>query len=95
MSDTGNMSAATPDEPESGPPELPPVPPGRNGCMIALMVVIGVILLLPGLCAIIFGGMMVSQGRVESSVMPFVVVGLTVGLFGVLLIWAAFRRPRP
>jgi membrane protein DedA with SNARE-associated domain len=91
MSNIGNTPTG---EPEGGPP--PPLPPPqRSGCLTAFMVIAGVILLLPGLCAIIFSGMMVSEGHAESGIVQFVVVGLTAGVFGVVLIWTAFRRPGP
>ena len=95
MSDAGNMPPASPDGPESGPPGLPSEPPRRSGCLTAFMVVAGVTLLLPGLCAIIFGRMMLSEAHVASDVVSFVVLGLAVGCFGVILIWTAFHRPRP
>ena len=34
----------------------PSPPPARSGCLTALLIVIGAILLLPGLCALIFFG---------------------------------------
>jgi hypothetical protein len=59
------------------------------------MVVIGIILLLPGLCALIFGSMAVTnQGSVPSDVVSFVVLGLLVGSMGVLLLWLALRGSR-
>jgi hypothetical protein len=80
MSDTG------------GPPILPPhegPPPERSGCLTAVMVLSGIVLLLPGLCAVIFG----SQGG-SSAIMPLVAIGLIVGLCGVVLIGAAIARLR-
>jgi hypothetical protein len=59
------------------------------------LVVTRVIPLLPGLCAVIFGSMVVSEARVESGVVPLVAVGLVVGFFGLVMIWATFRSPRP
>ncbi len=77
------------------PPGLPPVPPQqpRSGCLTALMVVVGVILLLPGLCAVIFGGIGLTQPHFDSGFTPFVLLGLLVGCVGVIMIWAAFRKP--
>jgi len=91
------MSDTPPPDPLSPPPIAPrPAPPEqRSGCMTAIMVVIGIILLLPGLCALIFGGMAVtSQGSVPSDIVSFVVLGLLVGCMGVMLIWVAIRGPR-
>jgi hypothetical protein len=97
MTDTGDIPAATPHERAGGPPDLPPaVPPTpRSGCLTALMVIGGVILLLPGLCAIIFGSIALSQQQLDNGVLPLVAVGLVIGFFGVVMIWAAFRSPRP
>jgi hypothetical protein len=79
------------------PPGLPPVapPPPRNGWLTAFMVIVGIILLLPGLCAIIFGSIALSEQQLDNGVLPLVAVGLVVGFFGVVMIWAAFRGPRP
>jgi len=91
------MSDTPPPEPQSPPPVAPrpPPPEQRSGCMTAIMVVIGIILLLPGVCALIFGGMAVTnQGSVPSDIVSFVVLGLLVGCMGVMLIWVAIRGPR-
>jgi hypothetical protein len=83
------------------PPPPPPIPepsglpPPRSGCLTAFMVIVGVILLLPGLCAVIFGiGSLTSPGGFESAILPFVLVGLMVGAVGVLMIRWAIRAPR-
>ncbi|MBR0960542.1 hypothetical protein [Bradyrhizobium japonicum] len=80
---------------DTPPPVLPPVPtPGqvRSGCLTALMVIAGVILLLPGLCAVLFGGISISEsGRIDSDIAPLVFLGVVVGIGGVVLIWAAIR----
>jgi hypothetical protein len=59
------------------------------------MVVAGIILLLPGLCAIIFAGMEITSSSIDQTVMSFVVTGLIAGFVGVLLIWNAIRGRRP
>jgi hypothetical protein len=80
------------------PPTLPPPPPGlppqRNGCLTAFMVIGGIILLLPGLCALIFGIGSLTSGGLD-GIMPFVLLGLMVGAVGVLMIrWAVRDRGR-
>jgi hypothetical protein len=77
------------DTPSPRPPPLPP----RNGCLTAFMVLAGVILLLPGLCALIFGGMALSEPHFDPGFMPFIVIGLLAGFGGVMLIRAAIRGP--
>jgi len=71
------------------PPPLPPrPPPRRDGCLTAIMAVIGIILLLPGACSLffIFGGLVKSAQDVQ-----FVASMLLVGALGVALLWWAIR----
>ncbi|MBR0824977.1 hypothetical protein JQ596_05480 [Bradyrhizobium manausense] len=83
---------------DTPPPVLPPVPTpdrARSGCLTALMVIFGIIMLLPGLCALLFGGMSVFEGgRIDTDIAPLVFLGLVVGAVGVALIWAAIRGRR-
>jgi hypothetical protein len=81
---------------ESQPPEIPPGPPRRlpeesSGCLTAIVIVIGIILLLPGLCSLIFvfGGLIKSAEDVQ-----FVALLMMLGAAGVALIWWAIRRRR-
>ena len=77
---------------EPPPPPLLPPSPQRGGCLTALMVISGVILLLPGLCALLFSGISLSEvGRIDSDIAPLVFLGLVVGLGGAALIWAAIK----
>jgi hypothetical protein len=92
------MSDASPPPMPAAPPPIPPrVPPPaqRNGCLTALMVIVGVVLLLPGLCAIIFGVGNLTSSSPDSVVTMLVLLGLAIGAAGVLLIRAAVRGPRP
>jgi hypothetical protein len=73
----------------------PPLPPQqRSGCATAFMVVVGVILLLPGLCALVFGVAALTGGSVPSDMTSFIALGLLAGFAGVMLIWAAIRGSR-
>jgi hypothetical protein len=81
---------------ESQPPEIPAGPPPRpreesSGCLTAILIVIGMILLLPGLCSLIFvfGGLIKSAEDVQ-----FVALLMMLGAAGVALIWWAIRRRR-
>jgi hypothetical protein len=81
---------------ESQPPEIPPGPAARpreenSGCLTAILIVIGIILLLPGLCSLIFvfGGLIKSAEDVQ-----FVALLMMLGAAGVALIWWAIRRRR-
>lgn len=81
-----------PAAPEGWPP--PPLPPQRHGCATAFMVLFGIILLLPGLCALIFGVTMISETRFDAAFASLVLLGLFVGAGGVILIRAAIKGPR-
>jgi len=67
-------------------------PQERSGCLTAIMVVIGIILLLPGLCSLffVFGGLVKSAEDLQ-----FVILLGMVGAAGVGLIWWAIRRRGP
>ena len=79
-------------------PEAPPPPPPRqqrSGCATAVMVIFGVVLLLPGLCAILFGAVAISERTVPpSDFFGFILMGLLAGFAGVILIRIAIRGPR-
>ncbi|MBH5372332.1 hypothetical protein [Bradyrhizobium glycinis] len=78
----------------------PPPPPGppalqtekRSGCLTALMAIAGIFMLLPGLCALLFGGVSVFEdGKIAADIAPLVILGLIVGIGGVAMIWAAIK----
>jgi hypothetical protein len=77
-------------------PELPPLPPQqRSGCLVAFMIITGLILLLPGLCALGFGFVaLTSSGSNEPVVNLLVLIGLVLGGIGVGMIWSAIRGRR-
>ena len=70
-------------------------PPQRDGCITALMVVVGVVLLLPGLCALLFGANSLLESHPDPTIMSLVLLGLLVGFVGIMLIRAAVRGRRP
>ena len=84
-------------ETESTPPTQspPPAAPPRNGWLTALMVIVGIVLLLPGLCAIAFGVGSLGWSHPDPMITLLVLVGLAVGAGGVLLIRSAIRGRRP
>jgi hypothetical protein len=90
MSDVNNPPP-TPGPPRTAP--LPPLPP-RSGWITAFMVIVGIILLLPGLCALGFGVFGLLNPNGLNTIMPFVLIGLLVGFGGVMLIRAAIRGPQ-
>jgi len=75
----------------SGPPD--PTPPGGGrGCVTALMSVVGIVMLLPGICAIILAGLDPHEMMVDPNVMLALLGMLAIGAGGVALIWWAVRR---
>ena len=82
------------DTPPPAPP--PPVPrERRSGCLTALMAIFGIFMLLPGLCALLFGGIsVVEDGKIAADIAPLVFLGIVVGIGGVALIWGAIKGRR-
>jgi hypothetical protein len=86
------------EDPQAAPPPIPPrapSPPRRDGCLTAFMVLFGIVLLLPGLCAVVFGVGNLGSSHAEPVITMLVLLGLLVGAGGVFLIRAAIRGPRP
>ncbi|GKQ53918.1 hypothetical protein [Bradyrhizobium sp. Ce-3] len=87
---------------ETNPPPVPPVPaqpppplpPPRSGCATAFMVLFGLILLLPGLCALLFGFGVLSESKNDPSILFLILLGLAVCFAGVMLIRAAITGQR-
>jgi hypothetical protein len=66
-------------------------PLGR-GCLTAFMVIVGIILLLPGLCAAFVGTLELVNKRFDPGLNPLVAIGLLIGFGGVsLIVWAILR----
>ena len=75
--------------------ETPPLPAQRSGCMTAIMVVAGLIMLLAGLCAIIFGVGALTDSSFDQTLAVLVLFGLFVGFLGnIMLIRAGIKSPR-
>ena len=83
---------SVPSIPPSG-PSLPPPPTGRpqglGGCLAAFLVLVGIVLLLPGLCSLIFIGMI---GGGEGSLVLLWLVCLMIGVAGIILIQYAIKN---
>ncbi|WP_338830070.1 hypothetical protein [Bradyrhizobium sp. 27S5] len=81
-----------PINPEGSPPSLPPrLPPQRGGCATAFMALFGVALLLPGLCAVLFGVGAFTSASPDPGLLFLALLGLAVGFAGVMLIRAAIK----
>jgi hypothetical protein len=71
------------------PPSDPRPAEGRHPALTILMVVVGAILLLPGICAIVFMGMMASDA--DPAIIGLWIVCLAIAAGGILLLVRAFR----
>ncbi|WP_367116375.1 hypothetical protein [Bradyrhizobium sp.] len=58
------------------------------------MAVIGLILLLPGFCALLFGGALLWDRRIEPDILALVLIGLALGAGGIALLRLAIRGRR-
>jgi uncharacterized membrane protein HdeD (DUF308 family) len=70
----------------------PPSSPARSGWLTALMLIAGIVLLLPGLCALFFGYVALTERSWPSSFTSFIGLGLLIGAGGVAVIVRAFRN---
>ena len=71
------------------PPPRPPAPDGRNGCLTAVMVLAGIVLLLPGLCTLLLFG---NGGGSDPSIGAIALITFLVALVGIFVIVMAVRR---
>jgi len=87
MSDPDNPSP--PAAPEPPPISAPTAaPPRRNGCVTAFLVLVGVVLLLPGLCTMAFLG-----GHSDPTMSVIALITFLIALGGIGLIVLALSRP--
>lgn len=63
----------------------------RSGCVTAIMLLFGAILLLPGLCALLFGFGALTDKSLDPTMLGLVLLGLAVGFAGIMLIRSAIR----
>jgi hypothetical protein len=76
-------------------PSPPPGPsPNRSPWVTALLILIGLILLLPGLCSVILTGIMFTNGGPgnDTEFLPVLIICFLIGVGGVALIVFAIRR---
>lgn len=72
---------------DAGPPHAQ-----RRGCMTAFLILSGIVLLLPGLCSVVAIAIGIWEwlsGQAELARIGVWTIGLVVGAFGVVLIYAA------
>jgi hypothetical protein len=93
MSEIGPPHGVRP--PPAPPPDDPylPLPPPRNGCLTAIMILAGIVLLLPGLCVLILTANLPPQR--DNGLVVLGTVGVVAGCLGVaMIVWAIVRKPR-
>jgi hypothetical protein len=71
----------------------PPPPPPRNGCLTAFLILVGLILLLPGVCGIILVGTDWREITTDGTALGITASLLALGVCGIVVIWLA-ARPR-
>jgi len=82
-------------DPQPSPPPSPS--PNRNPWVTALLILIGLILLFPGLCSVILTGIMIGAGGPRGDdldFLPMLIGFFLLGVGGVALIVFAIRRKR-
>jgi len=72
--------------PSVAPPDPPPKQ-GLGGCAVAFLVLVGVVLLLPGICSLIFLG----AGAVGGPLLLFYLLTFAIAAGGIALIRYAIR----
>lgn len=75
----------------SGQPAIPPSPPNARGCVVtALLLFVGIVLLLPGVCALFFAS--INSGPVPGDLAGLWLVSFAISAGGIALIVYALRR---
>jgi hypothetical protein len=68
----------------------PERPQGLGGCLVAFLVVVGIVLVLPGLCSLIFLGVFGIQGL--GAMLLVFLLTFVVGIGGIMLIRYAVKN---
>ena len=76
----------------NGPPYQPP--PEGGGCLTALLISIGILMLLPGLCAVLIVGFDPVHAFNDPTTASALIGFFAITAGGIALIWWAVRRPR-
>jgi hypothetical protein len=76
------------------PSERPPAPrSGRNPFVTGLLIFIGIILLLPGLCSVAMIVVLSGDRSFSAGTWPFLLITFAISAGGIALIVFAIRRP--
>jgi hypothetical protein len=80
----------TPGDPHWRPPSTNP----RNGCLTAFLILVGVILLIPGVCGIILASQDMPELARDQTALLIAVGLISLGVIGGVVIWLAVRPRR-
>ena len=83
-----------PPQPDGSAPTPIPQTHTRSGCLTAFLILAGVVLLLPGLCAVILIGLD-PQSALSGSNLVVMVTFLAITVGGIFMIREGVRGPRP
>jgi hypothetical protein len=81
----------TPGDPHWRPPQSTNP---RNGCLTAFLILVGVILLIPGVCGIILASQDMPELARDQTALLIAVGLISLGILGVVVIWLAVRPRR-
>jgi hypothetical protein len=76
-----------------GDPHWRPPPPAnqRNGCLVAFLILVGLILLVPGVCGVILASQDVAEIARDPTALLIAAGLILLGVLGVVVIWLAIR----
>jgi hypothetical protein len=74
-------------------PPPPPASPPSSGCLTALLIGIGILMLLPGLCAVLIVGFDPAHAFNDPTTVSALLGFFAISAGGIALIWWAVRRP--
>jgi hypothetical protein len=67
---------------------------GQRGCLQVFLVLLGLVMLLPGICGVIIAGLDPHELMVDPMTLLAVLGLIAIGVGGIVLIWFALRQPR-
>ncbi|HEY4406383.1 MAG TPA: hypothetical protein VGN55_17180 [Xanthobacteraceae bacterium] len=76
------------------PPMRPQDQSGQRGCLQVFLVLLGLVMLLPGICGVIIVGLDPHELMVDPMTLLAVLGLIAIGVGGIVLIWFALRQPR-
>jgi hypothetical protein len=72
----------------------PPPTNQRNGCLTAFLILVGLILLVPGVCGVILVGYDWKEHALNQTALFLAAGMIVIGICGIVVIWLAVRPRR-